>query len=592
MPAELTDNAIRVLEARYLLRDDQGTLSETPDQLFRRVARAIAAAEQKYADASSVEHYTEQFYQLLSNLEFLPNSPTLMNAGTGLGQLSACFVLPVEDSMADIFDSLKLMALIQQAGGGTGFSFSRLRPKGDLVTTTGGQASGPVSFMHIFDCATEHIRQGGKRRGANMGVLRIDHPDIRDFINAKRDGVSFQNFNLSVSVSDVWMQAAQQDQTCPLIHPLTGQAVAQVSARELLHSIAEAAWQTGDPGMIFNDAINRANPTPRSGPIEATNPCGEVPLLPYEACNLGSINVSRMVRQTSDGYAIDWQKLARTTQLALRFLDNVIEVSRWPDPRIARTVESNRKVGLGIMGFAELLILLEIPYGSAESIRLAEELMASIAQEARTASEQLAEQRGPFSNWSDSIEANSGPPLRNATRTSIAPTGTIGIIAGTSAGIEPLFALAYRREHVLGEQTLVEINPLLLRNAQRYGLEPEILQTHLAQQGTLESLPQVPETVRAIFRTALEIPPEEHLQIQAAFQRHVENAVSKTVNLPESATVETISRIYHRAWELGLKGVTVYRYGSKAQQVLYLGTTETPAQHEHFARCDPHDCRL
>ncbi|QDU51659.1 adenosylcobalamin-dependent ribonucleoside-diphosphate reductase [Gimesia panareensis] len=592
MPAELTDNAIRVLEARYLLRDDQGTLSETPDQLFRRVARAIAAAEQKYADASSVEHYTEQFYQLLSNLEFLPNSPTLMNAGTGLGQLSACFVLPVEDSMADIFDSLKLMALIQQAGGGTGFSFSRLRPKGDLVTTTGGQASGPVSFMHIFDCATEHIRQGGKRRGANMGVLRIDHPDIRDFINVKRDGVSFENFNLSVSVSDAWMQAAQQDQTCPLIHPLTGQAIEQVSARELLHSIAEAAWQTGDPGMIFSDAINRANPTPRSGPMEATNPCGEVPLLPYEACNLGSINVSRMVRQTSDGYSIDWEKLARTTQLSLRFLDNVIDVSRWPDPRIARTVESNRKVGLGIMGFAELLILLEIPYGSAESIRLAEELMAFIAQEARTASEQLAEQRGPFPNWGDSIEANSGQPLRNATRTSIAPTGTIGIIAGTSAGIEPLFALAYRREHVLGEQTLVEINPLLQRNTQRYGLEPETLQTHLAQHGTLESLPEVPEYVRSLFRTALEIPPEEHLQIQSAFQRHVENAVSKTVNLPESATVETISQIYHRAWELGLKGVTVYRYGSKAQQVLYLGTKETPAQHEHFARCDPHDCRL
>lgn len=592
MPAELTENAMRVLEARYLLRDDRGTLIETSDQLFRRVARTIASAEQKYTDAATAEHYTERFYQLLSDLEFLPNSPTLMNAGTGLGQLSACFVLPVEDSMADIFDSLKLMALIQQAGGGTGFSFSRLRPQGDLVTTTGGQASGPVSFMHIFDCATEHIRQGGKRRGANMGVLRIDHPDIRDFINAKRDGVSFQNFNLSVSVSDDWMQAAQTDRTCPLIHPLTGQAVAHIPARELLHSIADAAWQTGDPGMIFSDAINRTNPTPRSGPIEATNPCGEVPLLPYEACNLGSINVSRMVRQTTDGYAIDWDRLARTTGMALRFLDNVIEVSRWPDPRIARTVASNRKVGLGIMGFAELLILLEIPYGSAESIRLAEELMTCIAQVSRTASEQLAQQRGPFPNWSVSSAADSGPPLRNATRTSIAPTGTIGIIAGTSAGIEPLFALAYRREHVLGEQTLIEINPLLLRNARRYGLDSQQLQTHLSQQGTLETLPGVPSQVQSIFRTALEIPPESHLQIQAAFQRHVDNAVSKTVNLPESATVETVADIYQRAWELGLKGVTVYRYGSKAQQVLYLGTTETPAQHEHFARCDPHDCRL
>ncbi|QDT44062.1 Ribonucleoside-diphosphate reductase NrdZ [Gimesia alba] len=587
-----SENAIRVLEARYLLRDSEGALIETPEEMFHRVADAVALAEQSFADAKTAERYAEEFFDLLSKREFLPNSPTLMNAGTPLGQLSACFVLPVEDSMPEIFESLKLMALIQQAGGGTGFSFSRLRPRGDLVKKTGGQASGPISFMRIFDCATENIRQGGKRRGANMGVLRIDHPDVRDFIGAKLDGVSFQNFNLSVGITDAFMQATQKNEPFAFVHPGSGQATETIPAGELLQSIAEAAWKTGDPGMIFMDAINRENPTPQLGAIEATNPCGEVPLLPYEACNLGSINVSRMVRKDATGYFIDWKKLSDTTRLSLRFLDNVIEVCRWPDSRIAEMVRGNRKVGLGVMGFAELLILLEIPYGSDQSVRLAEELMQYIAAEALAASQQLAEERGVFPNWEKSIYAAKGIRLRNATRTSIAPTGTIGIIAGTSAGIEPLFALAYRREHVLGEQTLVEVNPLFLRYAEQYGLQSQKLKDDLQCLGSLSKLTGVPAEVKALFRTALEIAPEDHLRIQAAFQKHVDNAVSKTVNLPESASVETIAEIYRRAWEMGLKGVTVYRYGSKGQQVLYLGTGETITQHEHFARCDPHDCKL
>jgi ribonucleoside-diphosphate reductase alpha chain len=590
MPEVLSENALRVLEARYLRRDAEGEIMETSEGLFRRVAHAVAGAETLFADSSVAGQSAEEFYALLSSLEFLPNSPTLMNAGTGLGLLSACFVLPVEDSMPEIFDSLKLMALIQQAGGGTGFSFSHLRPKGDRVQSSGGTASGPVSFMRIFDCATENIRQGGKRRGANMGVLRIDHPDVREFIGAKLDGQSFRNFNLSVGVTDQFMQAAAKAQPFEFIHPSTKDVVATVWAAELFELAAESAWKTGDPGMIFLDTINRAQPTPELGAIEATNPCGEVPLLPYEACNLGSINLSRMVRKEANGYAVDWEKLSQTTRLAVRFLDDVIEEARWPDPRIANIVRGNRKIGLGVMGFAELLILLEIPYGS-EALRTAEELMQFIAKEALAASKQLAQERGVFPNWEQSIYSRSGTHLRNATRTSIAPTGTIGIIADTSPGIEPLFALAYRREHVLEDQTLVEVNPLFLKYAKEHGVDGKSIH-ELQQHGALSKLSGIPESARALFRTALEITPEEHLQVQAAFQRHVDNAVSKTVNLPESATANTIAGIYRRAWEIGLKGVTVYRYGSKEQQVLQLGTAETPTQHEHFARCDPEACKL
>lgn len=592
MTARLSENALTVLEARYLRRDLNGEIVETPDGLFHRVSQSVAAAEEKFGGATSAQRYSEEFNELLSGLEFLPNSPTLMNAGTSLGQLSACFVLPVEDSMAEIFESLKLMALIQRSGGGTGFSFSHLRPRGDVVKSTGGAASGPVSFMRIFDCATENIRQGGRRRGANMGVLRVDHPDVRDFIEAKLDGESFGNFNLSIAVTDHFMQTVSKKNAFELLHPTTKKAVKSVSAPELFSSVAAAAWKTGDPGMIFIDAVNRSNPTPDVGAIEATNPCGEVPLLPYEACNLGSINLSRMVRRTPGGNAIDWERLSRTTRLALRFLDDVVEVGRWPDPRIARLVQANRKVGLGVMGFAELLILLEVPYASDEATRLAEELMQFVAEQAFAGSQQLAAERGAFPNWKKSVYAGSAVPLRNATRTSIAPTGTIGIIAGTSAGIEPLFALAYRREHVLDGQTLIDVNPLFQRYARDHGLDSQKLIDDLLHCGTLSDVSAIPDRARTLFQTALAIAPEDHLHIQAAFQRYVDNAVSKTINLPESASAECIADIYRQAWELGLKGVTVYRYGSKGRQVLNLGAGDAVEQHEHFARCDPHACKL
>lgn len=598
MTVQLTDNAHKVLQSRYLRRNAAGRVVETPDELFQRVARGVAGGEERFGGSAAVSRWEATYYELLSELEFLPNSPTLLNAGTPLGQLSACFVLPVEDSMAGIFDSLKLMALIQQSGGGTGFSFSRLRPQGDLVASTGGQASGPVSFMRIFDCATENIRQGGKRRGANMGILRVDHPDIERFIAAKQDGQTanggrcFQNFNLSVGATDEFMEAVEGARPFELRHPRTGETVRSVAAAELFEQIAQAAWETGDPGLVFLDAINRTQPTPVLGPIEATNPCGEVPLLPYESCNLGSINLSRMVRVEGTAHTVDWDKLAQTVHVAVRFLDDVIEQGRWPDERIAAAVRGNRKIGLGVMGFAELLMMLEIAYASDQAVSLAEALMQFIGEHATEASQQLAEERGVFPNWERSIDAAENLRVRNATRTSIAPTGTIGIIAGTSAGIEPLFALAYRREHVLEEQRLTELNPIFLRHARAKGFYSEDLLDELQNTGSLAALPNVPDEAKTLFRTALEIAPEEHLQIQAAFQKYVDNAVSKTINLPESASPEVIGNVYRRAWQLGLKGITVYRYGSKSRQVLSLGVGEQPEQHEHFSKCDPHACKL
>jgi ribonucleoside-diphosphate reductase alpha chain len=609
---ELTENALQVLQARYLRRDATGQIIESPEELFARVARAVAQAELYYGSARQARQYEEAFLEAMLRLDFLPNSPTLMNAGTPLGQLSACFVLPVEDSMEAIFDSLKLMALIQQSGGGTGFSFSRLRPEGDRVASTGGSASGPVSFMRIFDAATENIRQGGKRRGANMGILRVDHPDIEKFIEAKRDGTSFRNFNLSVGITDAFMQAWQRGSDFELIHPRSGSVVRKVAARALFERICEAAWQTGDPGLVFLDTINRMQPTPALGQIEATNPCGEVPLLPYEACNLASINLSHTVRQSADGrYSLDWDRLGELARLVTRFLDDVIDVSRWPDPRIAAMVRGNRKIGLGVMGFAELLILLEIPYGSDEAVRVAEQIAAYLDEESLRMSQQLAQERGVFPNWPRSRHAEHGLRVRNATRTSIAPTGTLSIIAGTSASIEPLFALAYRRQGVLGGKTLVELNPLFLRYVKQKGFYSPQLEEHLLRSGTLrgfpcgdtgaprraetgqpESLVPLPESICRLFRTALELTPEEHLRIQIAFQKHVDNAVSKTINLPESATPEDIANIYCQAYEAGLKGITVFRYGSKGEQVLVLGTAEQPHEREHYSRCDPEACRI
>lgn len=588
---DLSPNALHVLRSRYLRRNAKGVPAESPQALFHRVAKSIAAAEEAFPKGNSA-CWHDRFYQMLASLEFLPNSPTLMNAGTPLGQLSACFVLPVPDDLEGIFDSLKQMALIQRSGGGTGFSFSRLRPSGDLLESSGGQTSGPISFLKVFDCATENIRHGGRRRGANMGVLRVDHPDIIDFIRAKLDGKALQNFNLSVAVTDEFMRAVVENRRFRLIHPRTNRACGHVDAREIFHQIGAAAWASGDPGLLFLDAINRRNPLIGQPPIQATNPCGEVPLLPYESCNLGSINLSRMLMQTGKAFSVDWVKLRRTVQAALRFLDNVIEVNRFPLPEVAAASLASRKVGLGVMGFAELLLKLGLPYSAPEALTLARQISHFIGREAATASRQLALERGNFPLWSSSIYRLSRTPMRNATRTAVAPTGTIGIIAGTTPGIEPLFGLAYRRSRVLEGKTLLEVNPVFARYLTEHHLELKPLKEQLLRSGTLASLGSIGKNTRQLFATALEISPEHHLQIQAAFQRYVDNSVSKTVNLPHETTIQHVLNVYQRAWELNLKGITVYRYGSRAGQVLELGVGAEPDLLENSAKCDPNECKL
>ncbi|HVV47684.1 MAG TPA: adenosylcobalamin-dependent ribonucleoside-diphosphate reductase [Bryobacteraceae bacterium] len=583
---EISEDGLRVLRARYLRRNDRGETMETPDELFERVARAVSEAELLYGTAADARQWEERFGRMMAALDFLPNSPALMNAGTPLGQLSACFVLPIEDTMESIFGTLRNAALIQRTGGGTGFSFSRLRPEGDLVQTTGGVSSGPVSFMKIYDSATENIRLGGRRRGANMGVLRVDHPDIRGFVRAKRDGVSLRNFNISVAVTSEFMEAVSSGGEFALKHPAEGRAVHTVRARELFEEICEAAWATGDPGMIFIDAIAQSNPLPLSGAIEATNPCGEVPLPAYESCNLGSINLTHFVRQMDGLTAIDWDRLKQQIGFAVRFLDDSISVNRFPLKEVSQATLASRRIGLGVMGFAELCILLGISYGSGKAVLLAEELMDFIACEAGLASMRLAEHRGVFPNWKFSIYAKSALHLRNATRTSIAPTGTLSIIAGTSSGIEPLFALAYRRR-LLGRLPPVEWNPLLLRNLDRLGKNPKDVLEEIAVSGNLER--SDPERV---FITALEIAPVHHVRIQAAFQRKVDNAVSKTVNLRPEATVGDVADVFRTAYQLRCKGVTVYRYASKVDPVFELAAGESPHEREYFARCDPGACRL
>ncbi|MGE5840574.1 MAG: adenosylcobalamin-dependent ribonucleoside-diphosphate reductase [Deltaproteobacteria bacterium] len=587
----LSPNALRVLEARYLRRDEDRRIVETPAELFESVARGVAFAEQLLGSAGKSRYWEDQFYGLMSSLDFLPNTPTLMNAGKPLGQLSACFVLPVEDSIEGIFDAVKNMALVQRTGGGTGFSFSRLRPKGDLVLSTAGESSGPVSFMKIFDCATDNIKQGGKRRGANMGILRVDHPDILEFIWAKRDGAILQNFNLSVAVTDDFMNTVKEDGELNLVHPHGG-IRGSLPARAVFHAMAEAAWLTGDPGLVFLDAINRSNPTPHVGAIEATNPCGEIPLLPFESCNLGSINLAHMLRRDDGPAAVDWERLGSTVRVAVRFLDDVIEVSKYPIPEIGQMTRGNRKIGLGVMGFAEMLIRLGVSYDSDEAIQVAEKLMSFIALEAEKASRDLAEERGVFHNWKGSALEAKGLRVRNATRTAIAPTGTIGIIAGTSPSIEPLFALAYRRSHVLGDQTLYDVNPLFLEYLDRHRLSAQDVLEQVLRQGSIRGVTGVPEELKRLFVTALEIPPRQHVQIQAAFQRHVDNSVSKTVNLPREATVQDVADAYRSAWELGLKGITIYRYGSKLSQVLELGVGEEAHHYEHASKCDPGECKV
>ena len=566
---KLPINTMEVLKKRYLLKDDRQNIIETPSGLFRRVASHIAQAEKNFRSAHTPEEVEEIFYRIMSNLEFMPNSPTLMNAGAALGQLSACFVIPLEDSIDGIFEALKSMAKIHQTGGGTGFSFSKLRPKGDLVSSTKGQASGPVSFMSIFDQATEVIVQGGKRRGANMGILRCDHPDIVEFIEAKVEKDRFSNFNLSVGITDRFMKALAANGEYDLVNPRTRKPVKRVKARTIFNLIVNAAWLTGDPGLIFLDEINRKNPTPRVGQIEATNPCGELPLLPYESCNLGSINLAKMVQ----GRALDWDKLRETIRWGIRFLDDVIEVNRFPLPQVQEITFSNRKIGLGIMGFADLLIRLGLPYHSPDALRFAAKLMRFVHQESLKASVALARERGVFPNFSHSLYARKNLRVRNATVNTIAPTGTISIIAGCSSGIEPLFAVSFVR-NVLSGTKLFEVNPIFEEIAKNRGFYSKEMVARVAQSGSLQKIKGIPQDVKRIFVTAFDVTPAQHLRVQAAFQRYSDNSVSKTINLPSEATVEDVRKIYLVAYQMKCKGITIYRYGSKEEQVLSFGYKE------------------
>lgn len=570
-----SENALRVLERRYLKKDDEGQVIETAEDMFRRAAQNIASAELLYDPKADVQAREEEFYQAMANLEFLPNSPTLMNAGRELQQLSACFVLPIDDSMESIFDAIKYTALIHKSGGGTGFSFSKLRPEGDMVGSTGGVASGPVSFMRAFDTATDVIKQGGMRRGANMAILNVDHPDILKFISAKEKGDAFTNFNLSVAANDEFMKAVEESAEYNLINPRDPKKVwGRLNAKEVFDRIVEMAWRTGDPGLVFIDRINRGNPTPRLGAIESTNPCGEQPLLPFESCNLGSINLSRMVRDGEKAPEIDYEKLAKTVWTAVRFLDNVIDKNKFPLHQIEEMTRKTRKIGLGVMGFADMLIKLGIPYDSEEALQIAEEVMRFICDKATEASEELAKERGVFPAFEGSIYDHPGEPeVRNATRTTIAPTGTLSIIAGCSSGIEPLFALSYVR-NILDGDGLVEVNQLFEEVAKREGFYSEELMRELASHGGLRGMDGIPQWVQRLFVTAHDISPEWHVRIQAAFQKHTDSAVSKTINFPYSATREDIVRAYMLAYEQGCKGITIYRDRSRDRQVLNIAEGE------------------
>jgi ribonucleoside-diphosphate reductase alpha chain len=571
----LSPNARKVLERRYLLKDEQGRIVESPRGLFQRVARAVAEADLLYGKGTNLKELEQELFDLMVNLDFLPNSPTLMNAGTEIGQLSACFVLPIGDSIREIFGTVQNMALIHQSGGGTGFSFSRLRPKDDVVKSTGGIASGPVSFMRVYDEATEIIKQGGRRRGANMGILRVDHPDIVDFIRAKERGGFLTNFNISVNATDQFMESVKADGKYDLINPRTGKVVKTLRAKQVFNRAVKSAWKTGDPGFIFIDEINRHNPTPDLGEMESTNPCGEQPLLPYESCNLGSINLSKMVQ---DG-TIDWEKLKRTVHLGIHFLDNIIDVNKFPLPEIEAITKGNRKIGLGVMGFAEMLIQLGISYASDEALEVAERVMEFIQREAIEKSMDLANQRGSFPNFRGSLWEKKGyQSMRNATLITVAPTGTISIVADTSSGIEPLFAISFYRDILEGTR-LLEVNRLFQSMAEDEGIASQELMEKVALKGSIQDVPSMPENLRRIFLTALDIPFEWHIKMQAAFQKYTDNAVSKTINLPRETTVEDVANAYLMAYERKCKGITIFRYGSKQHQVLYVGLSkDVPVQ--------------
>lgn len=569
-----TANAKTVLERRYLAKDQDGKVTETIDELFHRVASAIAEADAAYGSTGDeIKELEGQFYDMMTSCEFMPNSPTLMNAGRPLGQLSACFVLPVEDSMADIFDTVKYAALVHQSGGGTGFSFSRLRPEGSIVRSTGGVASGPVSFMKVFNAATEAVKQGGTRRGANMGMLRVDHPDILKFIDCKENNDEINNFNISVAITDKFMEAVKAGTEYELINPHSGEVSGTLDARTVFDKIVDAAWRNGEPGVVFIDEMNRYNPTPALGEIESTNPCGEQPLLPYEACNLGSINLGLCVAEDDGIPTIDYERLSRIVRTAVHFLDNVIDVNRYPLPKIDENTRKTRKIGLGVMGFADMLLKLGVPYNSVEAEKAAEEVMSLIQSEGRAASAELAAERGVFPAWKESVFGIENLPVRNATITTIAPTGTISIIADASGGCEPMFAYAFTKNVMDGDKLLV-CNDFLVEKLKEAGVYSEALMHRIAEEGTLAHILEIPAEIRRVFVCAHDISPEWHIRIQAAFQKYTDNAVSKTINFPNSATREEVKEAYMLAYKLGCKGTTVYRDGSRDSQVLTTGTAK------------------
>ena len=564
----LTDNAIKVLEKRYLSKDEEGNVIETPEEMFRRVAHAIAQADTNYFNEEEVKKTEEEFYSMMTNLEFLPNSPTLINAGRPLGQLSAYFVLPIDDSMEAIFEAIKNAALIHKSGGDTGFSFSKIRPAGSSVKTIGGVASGPISFMKVFNSATEAVKQGGTRRGANMGILRVDHPDIREFITCKQDNKEITNFNISIGITEKFMEAVENDTEYEIINPKSKKVIKKENAREVFNMIVESAWNNGEPGIIFLDRINRTNTVPGAGEIESTNPCGEQPLLPYEACNLGSINLMEMLKE--DGKSFNYEKLSHTVHRAIHFLDNVIDVNVYPHPMIAEKTKATRKVGLGVMGWADSLYSMGIPYDSQEAVELGRSLMRYIDSESKKASMNLAQIKGVFPYYDKSIFKEKDILIRNATTTTIAPTGTLSIIAAVSSGVEPVFGLSFIRKVMDGDE-MVEMNSVFKKDVIERGLYTEELMKRIAKEGTLHDIEELSDDIKQVYVTAHDIAPEWHIKMQAVFQEYTDNAISKTVNLRNEATRNDVRDVFLQAYSLGCKGVTMYRDGSRDDQVLNIG---------------------